>query len=282
MQAEEYLQAGQLKEAMSALEGEIRGKPAKAELRVFLFQLLSVMGQWERAITQLNVAAEMDSANLLMAQVCRAALQCEALRARVFSGMTTPLIFGEPAEWIGWLVQANQLVGQGREEAAQALREQAYEAAPAVSGTLNGEPFEWIADADSRLGPLLEGIVDGRYYWIPFNNIKEILIEAPSDLRDVVWLPAQFIWANEGQSVGLIPGRYSGSEQSEDDLIRLGRKTEWQERAGDLYVGLGQRVLATDASETPLMEVRQISLNTAPANSDTEASAEAPKGTDDG
>ncbi|GAI96313.1 unnamed protein product, partial [marine sediment metagenome] len=80
MQAEELLQAGQLTEALAVLEDQIRSDPANAKLRVFLFQLLSVQGDWERALTQLNVAAEIDPINLLMAQVCRAALNCEALR----------------------------------------------------------------------------------------------------------------------------------------------------------------------------------------------------------
>ena len=47
------------------------------KLRVFLFQLLCVLGQWERALTQLNVAAELDAQALAMAQMYREALQCE-------------------------------------------------------------------------------------------------------------------------------------------------------------------------------------------------------------
>ena len=32
-----------------------------AALRIFLFQLLAVQGQWERSLNQLNVAAELDA-----------------------------------------------------------------------------------------------------------------------------------------------------------------------------------------------------------------------------
>ena len=76
MQAEAYLQSGDLENALAQLKAEVRKKPEKVELRVFLFQLLSVMGDWERAMTQLNVAAEMDSDATLMAQLYRPALNC--------------------------------------------------------------------------------------------------------------------------------------------------------------------------------------------------------------
>ena len=40
-----------------------------------------------------------------------------------------------------------------------------------LRGSLNGQPFEWVADADSRLGPVMEAIINGRYYWVPFARL---------------------------------------------------------------------------------------------------------------
>ncbi len=261
MQAEELLQAGQVKEALVALEGQVRSDPTNAKVRVFLFQLLSVLGDWERALTQLNVAAELDPMNLLMAQVCRVALNCEALRAEIFAGKRSPLVFGEPAEWIGWLIQANQMIGQEKYQASQKLREQAFEAATAIAGSIDNKRFQWISDADSRLGPILEAIFDGKYYWVPFTAIKRVQIDSPTDLRDLVWLPAHFTWINGGESTGLIPTRYPNSETSEDSAILLARKTEWIEQSGELYLGLGQRMLTTDIDDFSLLQVRQIDLD---------------------
>lgn len=261
VKAEELLRTGQLNEALAALESEIRADPASAKLRVFLFQLLCVLGDWERALTQLNTAAELDAANLLMAQVCRSALNCEALRAQIFAGKHSPLIFGRPDDWVGSLVKANQLISEGRYEASQQLRERAFEEAPAIAGKINDEPFEWIADADTRFGPVLEAIVDGKYYWVPFAAIRRIHIEPPTDLRDAVWIPAVFTWVNEGEVPGLIPTRYPGSESSNDDAVRLARRTDWIEKPGEAYLGLGQRMFATDTGEYSLMQARKIELD---------------------
>ncbi|MFY9940838.1 MAG: type VI secretion system accessory protein TagJ, partial [Desulfobacterales bacterium] len=68
--------------------------------------------------------------------------------------------------------------------------------------------------------------------------------------------------ANGGESVGLIPTRYPGSEQSGDPEVRRGRKTEWLAQPGGGYIGEGQRMFFTDAGEYALMEVRRIDLNT--------------------
>ena len=106
-----------------------------------------------------------------------------------------------------------------------------------------------------------EAIVNGKYYWIPFTAVKQIQIEEPSDLRDLVWIPAYFTWANEGQASGLIPTRYPGSESSQDDAIRLSRKTDWIMEAQDVYLGLGQRLFTTDKEEYPLLQIRSIELN---------------------
>jgi type VI secretion system protein ImpE len=141
------------------------------------------------------------------------------------------------------------------------LRSRALEEAPATPGTLNGAPFEWLADADSRLGPVLEVLLNGSYYWVPFARIRRIEFEKPEDARDLVWLPAQFTWSNDGQAMGLVPVRYPGSEQAGEDSLRLSRKTQWSELGEGAFAGLGQRVLTTSADELGLLEVRAITLD---------------------
>jgi type VI secretion system protein ImpE len=263
MNSAELIQAGQLEEGLSALQAEIRNKPEDSRLRIFLFQLNCVLGRLDKALTQLQVIASLDAETMLLAQIFRPVITCELLRREVFAGKRTPLIFGEPSEWMGLLLQANELVARGEFAAAAESRGKAFEAAPASSGKINGEPFEWVADADSRFGPMLEVIMDGKYYWVPFCRIQKIETEKPSDLRDLVWLPAQFTWTNGGAAPGHIPARYPATEDSTDGPLRLARKTEWQQQPNEASLGLGQRVLATDANEYPLLACRSLELTPA-------------------
>lgn len=256
--AEQNLQDGNLGEALIQLQNQVKKDPANAKLRTFLFQLLTVLGEWDRALTQLNISGDLDAANLAMVQTYREAIACEVLRKQIFQGKKTPLVLGQPTQWIALLQQALTLNAEGQHKEAQQLRDQAFELAPVTAGTINGEAFEWLADADVRLGPVLEAIVNGRYCWIPFQEIQAIQIEEPADLRDVVWMPAHFVWTNGGDAFGLIPTRYPDSEASEDSALRLARKTDWIELNEATFIGLGQRLLSTNENDYALMDVREI------------------------
>ncbi len=205
MLADERLREGKLDESLAELQEQVRKNPANAKHRVFLFQLLAVLGDWNRAATQLKVAGELDAGTLAMVQTYREALRCEVLRADIFAGRNTPLVFGKPDKWVALLIEALRPSAEDDHAGARSLRDEAFALAPATTGSIDGQVFEWIADADQRLGPILEVVVNGAYYWVPFDRIREIRIEAPADLRDVVWMPAQLIWSNGGGTVGLIP-----------------------------------------------------------------------------
>lgn len=264
MNPQALIQEGKLADALAALQDQVRKDAANPKHRIFLFQLLCVLGQWNRALTQLNVAGELDAAALPMVQTYREAIQCEALRGDIFKGARAPLVFGEPQPWLALLVQALALDAAGDPAAAAAAREQAFEQAPASSGAIDGQPFTWLADADSRLGPVLEVVINGRYFWVPFLRIARIELDAPTDLRDAVWTPATFIWTNGAQTVGLIPTRYNGTAGSAlDDALLLARRTEWIEQGAASGQGLGQRMLVADSGDYALMDVRVIEFDVA-------------------
>lgn len=272
--AQELIRQGQPRAALAALQQEVRAHPGDAKLRIFLFQLLCVLGQWQRALGQLQVCAELDNATLAMVATYRDAVQCEAVREAVFAGRTTPIVFGPPPGWVAQLVQALQWQAEGRSAAAAAARAQALDAAPACAGSLDGAPFTWLADADSRLGPLLEVVMNGRYCWIPLDTLRRVVIEPPEDLRDLVWAPAHLTFSNGAESVALIPTRYVQTAElgTDDEALLMARRTDWLplDAAGSgadgsdgsdgsaQYAGLGQRLLITDQGERGLLEVREI------------------------
>jgi len=273
MASDMNINARNLPETLSQLEDQIRSDPANAKHRIFLFQLLAILERWDRALNQLNVLQDLDSATGPMVATYREAIQNEALRNEIFAGNRSPVIFGEPEEWIAQLLESLRLVAEEKYAPAEAMRAKAFDLAPTTSGTIDGQPFEWIADADSRLGPVIEVLINGRYTWVPFHRVSRIDIEAPEDLRDLVWLPGHFTWANGGEMVGLIPTRYPGAAATDDGDLMLARKTQWAEASAETFLGQGQRILTTDTGEYPIMDIRRIDLNSA-ATSGPAASAQ--------
>jgi type VI secretion system protein ImpE len=255
---------GSLSDELARVQKEVRAAPADPNLRTYLFQLLLLLGQWKRALEQLQVCAQLSAKALPMAQTYREAIRCELFRADVFAGKRAPQFLGEPFEWMGLLVQALQRLSAGDSAAARELRESAFEAAPTTPGSIDGVDFEWIADADSRLGPICEAIVNGQYYWIPFARVRALRVDPPSDLRDLVWASAHLTLINGGEHVALIPARYAGTEAAHVDDLKLARRTEWVDVGGDAYTGLGQRMFATQAGEYALLDVRDVRIDAAP------------------
>ncbi len=278
--AEALIKAGDPGGALGALQAGVRARAGDARLRVFLFQLLAVMGDWNRAIRQLKVAAELDPLATPMAQTYREGIICEVYRDKVFAGEKVPLVFGEPAEWVALMIEALGAEARGQHGAAADLRARAFEAAPAAPGRLNGQPFAWVADADMRLGPLLEAVVNGRYFWLPFASVAAIRAEAPADLRDAVWTPVTLTLRSGSDLVALIPTRYAGTAAQGSDAERLARATSWVAVGApehDIWAGRGQRVLTTDAGDVALMDLRELVFDGA-----LEEAAEAMDGAMDG
>ncbi len=263
MDAATLVREGKPREALGALEQEVRAQPAEARHRLFLFQLLSILGDWDRAATQLQVAAELDASMLVLANVYRSAIRTELLRQEVFAARRSPLILGEPDPWVGDLLESLRALAEGRHDLALSLRDRALEGAPAAGGAYTiGEadpvPFEWLADCDSRLGPIAELILEGRYYWVPLSRIRTITFQAPTDLRDLVWLPCDVVWTNGGDASALMPARYPGVDASTDEALLMSRRTQWEEPHEGYLVGRGARVLVTDSDEAAVLDVREI------------------------
>src|SRR5215470_6830204 len=120
--AEQSLRGGDPTAALAHLQEQVRARPADPKLRIFLFQLLCVLGQWERALNQLKVASELDASALAMAQIYGDAVRCESIRDAVFEGKKSPMILGEPDEWLALLIESRLQAGRGELRQSEDLR----------------------------------------------------------------------------------------------------------------------------------------------------------------
>jgi len=125
--ARELYAAGRLDAAIETLGAELRDNPTDAQRRVFLFELLALAGQYDRAEKQLDVLARAGAKAEMGTMLYRSAIEAERVREHMFAS-------GD------------------------------YPSAPApgpVAGTRDGQSFLEIEDGDPRLGARLE-VIAGR------------------------------------------------------------------------------------------------------------------------
>jgi type VI secretion system protein ImpE len=238
MKAQELFQAGKIDEAIQTLAAELRNDPTDIKRRTFLFELLSFMGEWDRAEKQLDILSDLSKEAGMGTLIYRSAIQAERLRSEMFDKKTFP--------------------------------QTAAESVP--QPVLNGETFGGIEDADPRIGARLEVFAAGSYMWLPFAHITSIRMEAPKRLRDLLWIPAILKTGPKcgGLDLGevIIPALTPLAFRHPDFAVRLGRQTVWEERDG-MPAPIGQKMLLVDGEEFPILEVRTLEFPVA-----TEAAAE--------
>jgi len=236
MQANEYLRAGKLKEAIQAAGEQVRENPLDPTLRTSLFELLCFAGEFERAEKQLEVLAQGGRTAEMGALLYRAALQAERARQHFFA--------------------EKQYLNQSATVSPRA-------------GKFNGGSFLQISDADLRVGPRLEVFLGGAYMWVPFEHISSIVIQPPKRLRDLIWAPALVHTAEsfKGTNLGevLLPVLSPGTWQHGDDEVRLGRMTVWEPQDDGTEIPYGQKMLLVDGNEMPILELRNLELEVAAA-----------------
>jgi len=229
--------------------------PGDIRARSALWQIFAARGEHDRARKQLDLMVQLDSSWALEVQACHGLLTAEAHRLAVFRGEAIPACLGEPPAWFAKLVAALPMVAAGQHAAAIPLLREAQDEAGASPGMLNKSPFEWLCDGDARLGPCLEVIVQGRYFWAPWRAIRSLVSRPPSEVRDRLWQPAMIEVTDEGPIEVFIPVRYP---EPRDDGQALARRTDWEPLNDELYIGRGQKCLLTDGGESGFLDIREL------------------------
>lgn len=245
MTARELYHAGQLGAAIQALGAELRDNPMDAKRRTFLFELLCFAGEYDRAQKHLDVLAGLGPDAATGVLLYRAALNADRMRSELFTKRDYPEV---------------------------------HESDALVSGTLNGQRFESIEDADPRIGPRLEIFAAGQCMWLPLEHIASVEMQPPKRLRDLLWAPALVHTGPKFRAMELgevlIPALSPLSFQHKDDAVRLGRSTVWEKQEDGETVPFGQKTLLVDGEEFPLLELRRLEITTIAPASEQHASAQ--------
>lgn len=260
-QAGDVNRAISLATRLSNTEAKVRAFPAQVQHRWELFQLLCVLGQWERAIQQLQVCAKQQPDQIATAHACRDLIRAERSRFKVLAGEQTPAFLFEPLPWVQGLVEALRLSGHGDIESADRVREAALDQAPSVRARLPQGEAAWISDSDSRLGPVCEVITAREYRWLPLADIVKWKVERPATLLELIWAPCTLTLLDGSAMRGFLPARYPAST-GDDDALRLGRRTAWREVGRTAVIGMGQKTWVTSAGDFSVFELDSCEFST--------------------
>ena len=258
---DELIKTGDVAGARAALIEEVRAKPDNRPARMFLSQVLLVLGEWDKALTHMKAIANLSPEAMTLFTAYDRAITAEKTREAVFAGKEAPASLVAATPWFDALLRALHAELKGDAVTAAELRAQAFDDAPETPGEADGTRFGFIADADARFGPAIEVIIDGRYGFVPFAEIVELTTEGATDLRDLVWLPARLTLKSGQAGNCFLPTRYPGAAHDADGQVKLARKTEWDNH-GDLgNAGRGQHLYDADGAELALLALRRLKFD---------------------
>jgi type VI secretion system protein ImpE len=258
-QARELYQSGQLGAAVRELTAEVKASPADVSRRTFLFELLCFAGDWDRAEKQLEVISQMSAGAEMGAAVYLNNVRAERARRRLRAEGLAPHFLIEPPPYIDLHLEAVNRLREGNVAQARAALDRAEEERPALAGEADGVPFEDFRDYDDLFAPALELIVLDKYTWLPFEQVRRVEIAPPTQLRDLVWAVAS-VETVERELKAFVPARYGGSDHHENELVQLGRMTDWEDLGENLYAGAGLRIFIADGEEKSMFSFRNLTF----------------------
>ena len=212
---------------LQQLQQEIRTRAADPKLRVFLFQLLCIRGSGlARSASCRCVAAR--TRTLAMVNTYRGPCSANGSGGRCFKAALH--VLGAARNLGGLLVRRSRVEARQPGCCRLQLRHRPLTGHRRAPAALDGRPssgspcrFMHLGDARSRdqRALLLDSVLAG---------LAKVVFEAPVDLRDLVWLPAQVqLVGGGGGGLGAVTPTLN---RPPHDVALLSRKTEWLGLAG--------------------------------------------------
>jgi type VI secretion system protein ImpE len=271
MDARDLIRAGRLSAARQALAEEVKRAPSDAAVRTLLFQVLVFFGEWDKALRHAEVIAAQNVEAEIGVQVYRNLIEAERERSAVDRSERRPSFLPKTPAYTEIYFAALASLEGGDPEGAEAYFNQADQMRAAVAGTRGGKDFIGFSDTDSRLSFFLEAFVHERYVWIPFDAVRELVVDPPASLFDLIWAAGR-VTTWDGLTLNcFLPVIYPGSSTHDDDRIKMGRMTDWQPMGGPFYRGLGQHVYQMGDEEIPILEIGETVFKAPASGADGEA-----------
>ena len=259
MTAQEAFQAGQLSEALKLATDSVRNNPTDTDSRSFLAVLLCFAGEWERADKQLDSVNIQKTEMALGVSLLRQLIRAEQARDGFYREGRAPELTAEPPQHLELALRALIELRDGQSAAANDLLAQSEEVRPEFNGTHNGQTFSGIRDLDDLLSGVCEVLTsNGKFYLVPWQQIRLLEFKAPEKPLDLLWRQARMVIEDGPDGEIYIPVLYHGSSETDDEQIRMGRASDWVgDEAGPIR-GLGQRLLLIGEDDVPVLSIGTI------------------------
>jgi type VI secretion system protein ImpE len=262
MNASEHYKAGRLQAAIDAAIEEVKKQPTNPVPRGLLAELLCFAGEWERADKQLDALSHQDPSVAVGVALFRQLIRAAQARDDFYASGRVPEFLDKPSPQMTQILEASIYLREGKNADAAKLLEQAEAQRPRPAGTCNGKPFDELRDTDDLTASVFEVLTStGKFYWIPMERVEHIEFRAPARPRDLLWRPAQMIVHDGPDGEVYLPALYAGAAKETDDVMRLGRATDW--RDGPPVRGVGQRTFLVGDAGMSIMEMQEVTFGTA-------------------
>jgi type VI secretion system protein ImpE len=252
---------GRLQDAIAACTGEVQSRPAKPDHRDLLSQLLCFSGEYERADKHLETLGAQFPDRAPVVSLIRQLIRAAKARQQFYDDGRLPEFTERPPEYLQLYLEASMCFRQGEDEEAAKLLARAEAARPRLAGRCNGQHFQDLRDADDLSAALLEVFTTtGKYYWIPLENIRRIMLHPVENPLDVLWRRCQIQATACSEGLVYVPQLYAGTFRAEDESLRLGRSTEWFGPDEGPVRGVGHRILWIDDATRPFVEIQSLEI----------------------
>lgn len=259
--AKTLYQSGNLTEAIKELIQEVKNNPTDNWRRTFLFELLCFNGEWERAERQLKGLLVTGANAEIGLLVYSNNIKAEIARDKLFSSGLAPEFLLSPPSYIYLQLEAIKQLEEKNYSQARKLLDELTEKQPSLKGKINGKKFSSFTDYNDFFACSLEVFLQDKYFWVPFEHIESLEVQSPKGLRDLIWTKAIIKLTNGTIAEVFLPALYANSYKHENELVRLGRMTDWQSLPEQLYIGYGLRTFLSDSKEKTLFEISSLTFD---------------------
>ncbi len=256
--AKQLLESGDLTASIASVLDHVRDNPTDIPARIFLFELSCFSGDWDRAEKQLDVIGHQDANAMIGSLIYRNNFKAERDRERYFTDGLKPGIIAPPPTYVEDLIQANNRIREGNVAEAREMLDRIEEERPAFKAAVNGGEVSDFRDYNDSTMCIFEVIFKDSYVWLPIEQVQSIEFFKPASLRDLFWIQAKVELVDGTNGEMFFPSLYSGSYHSGNDMVRLGRMTDWRDLGSELFAGEGLKLYWMDGRDRSILDLETI------------------------